>query len=281
MRKGRNELEAMAQIMARIQQRLEVNMGYRQAGQKEGACGHTVGLIEKRQADGSWKLSEVACKECENKRNAAEAVTQFKAMQKRKAADKLTLYSTMNQDQLESTFAGYDPENESQAEAKAAAEKLVNAIIAENKDIKGLLFGGSFGIGKSHLAAAACNAIVAAGKSAAFVSISQLKRKITSTFNNGAKVTAEEIMDYLKSVDLLVIDDIGQNAQSEFVDETLFDLLESRQGKAHIFTTNLSGRDLIDALNPRIYERIKKGSLPKKIEGESRRRFALDAEWDF
>ena len=275
-------MEAMPEIMARIAARLEANVGYRQAGDQAcKICGSRQGIIEKRQTDGSWLKKEVQCRSCEDQKNGDLAVTAFNAMQKRKAADKLTLYSTMNDDQLEATFDNYLPENQTQDEAKSAAEKLVQAIITGNKDAKGILFGGSFGIGKSHLAAAACNAIVEAGKAAAFVSISQLKRKITSTFHNGSKITQDEIMDYLKNVDLLVIDDIGQNAQSEFIDEVLFDLLESRQGKAHIFTTNLSGRDLIDALNPRIYERIKKGSLPRKIEGESRRRFALEAEWDF
>jgi DNA replication protein DnaC len=205
-------------------------------------------------------------------------------MQKRKAADKLALFSTMNEDQLAARFDNYepDPAYPSQEEALDKAQKLVKTIIARKEKPVGILFAGSMGLGKSHISAAACHAMAAEGRSAAFITISQLKRKLTSTFNNGSKVTADEIMDYLRSVDLLVIDDIGQHAQSEFVDETLFDLLESRQGKANIFTTNLDGRSLIDALGRRIYERVKYNSHPHKIDGsESRRKFNMDPAWDF
>jgi DNA replication protein DnaC len=274
-------MQSTASIISRIKERMEANLGLREAGFQTGACGHEVGIVERRQADGSWKAAAVPCKHCEDIKNAAEAVVALNELQKRKAAEKLALYSTMNEDQLAATFRNYEPENPTQDEALEKAEKLVNAIIAGKEKPVGILFAGSFGIGKSHLSAAACNAMAAAGRSAAFVSISQLKRKLTSTFNNGSKVTADEIMDYLRSVDLLVIDDIGQHAQSEFVDETLFDLLESRQGKANIFTTNLSGQDLIAAVGQRIFERIKNNSNPHKLEGTSRRKFKLDPAWDF
>ena len=273
-------MEAMADIMARIQKRLEAKAQTRIAGKELcSKCGSERTIVEKYE-DGQWAAWEY-CKTCDERRMGFETMIVDQNMKKRKAAHKLALYSTMNTDQQSATFENFDPENDSQAKALKAARSLVNDIITGNEKAKSILFSGNFGIGKSHLAAACCNELAKHTKSAAFISISQLKRKITSTFNNGSKVTADEIMDYLRNVDFLVIDDIGQHAQTEFVDETLQDLVESRQGKANMYTTNLSGREMIDILNPRVFERIKKDTLPIKVEGKSHRKFSLEAEWDF
>lgn len=273
-------MEAMADIMARIQKRLEAKAQTRITGKELcSKCGNERTIVEKYEA-GQWTAWEY-CKTCDDRRMGFETMIIDQNMRKRKAADKLALYSTMNADQQSATFANYNPADPTQEKALSAAKTLVNDIITGIEKPKSILFSGSFGIGKSHLAAACCNELAKYTKSAAFVSISQLKRKITSTFNNGSKVTADEIMDYLRNVDFLVIDDIGQHATSEFVDETLQDLVESRQGKANVYTTNLSGRELVDILNPRVFERIKKDTLPIKVEGKSQRKFSLEAEWDF
>jgi len=272
-------MEALDNVMGRLAKRLEKAQSQRIAGKEIcNKCNHERIIVEKF-IEGKWQAWDY-CKSCEDLQKGKETVVDYLAMKKRQAADNLALYSTMNEDQIAATFENFEPENLTQQKALAACKNLYEDLLLQKKP-KGILLAGSYGIGKSHLAAAICNALAARAKSAAFISISQLKRKLTSTFNNGSNITADEIMDYLRKVDLLVIDDIGQHKESEFIDETLQDLLNSRQGKANIYTTNLSGRDLVESLNPRVFERIKKDTLPIKVEGESRRKFSLDTEWDF
>ena len=74
------------------------------------------------------------------------------------------------------------------------------------------------------------------------------------------------LMAEIKSADFVVLDDLGaelgvkqfddRNKSTNFNNDTLNRIVEARQNKATVFTTNLTGKELSQAYGERIVSRI-------------------------
>ncbi|MEY8463292.1 ATP-binding protein [Streptococcus merionis] len=153
--------------------------------------------------------------------------------------------------------------------AKAQVKKYLEGMSGNT------LITGSTGIGKSHLSIAIAKALnegyKARGepKSVLFISLTELVKQIKEGWNygKGAALTEFEAVNLLKSVDYLVLDDLGaKNAivrpKSDWEQDLLFDILNNR--KNTIINTNLNGEELKTVYNERNYSRILTG-----LEGNS------------
>ena len=79
---------------------------------------------------------------------------------------------------------------------------------------------------------------------------------------------------------LLIIDDLGAERKSEYMQEIIFNIIDSRcrSGKPMIITTNLSGDEIKNPDNTgyaRIYDRLLGCCFPQEISGPSRRKKEL------
>jgi DNA replication protein DnaC len=137
-------------------------------------------------------------------------------------------------------------------------EKLINAIgavrrFAENfpASSKGLCLIGPHGIGKTHLAVAALRVALGRGCEGLFYEVSDLLRLIRSTYNPVIKTAEMQILQPLLSVPLLVLDDVGKEKTSEWVEETMTFIVNSRynQRLITIFTSNYADDPDIEALD--------------------------------
>lgn len=73
---------------------------------------------------------------------------------------------------------------------------------------------------------------------------------------DGDRVSEAEILDIYKTVDLLIIDDLGKEQCSDWSMSTLYSILNDRYEdmKPVIVTTNYGAEDLIRALTPRGFD---------------------------
>src|SRR5436190_9089760 len=106
----------------------------------------------------------------------------------------------------------------------------------------GLLLMGPCGSGKTHLAVAALLEIVNSGKPGRvlFSNFQDLIQEIQASFDSDAVVSKSELLRPLLEVDLLVLDELGSQKPTTFVQDTLYYVINSRYNAelTTIFTTN-------------------------------------------
>jgi DNA replication protein DnaC len=125
-----------------------------------------------------------------------------------------------------------------------------------------LLLAGLQGVGKTGLAICAMRERVGSTHcEALFLTSPDLLDRIRETYNRErgeAGPREAQVMEAVKSVALLVVDDLGAEKVSDWVEEKLFALVNHRNNYelATIFTSNLPQGELDGHVGPRISQRL-------------------------
>jgi DNA replication protein DnaC len=105
----------------------------------------------------------------------------------------------------------------------------------------GLLFTGSSGVGKTHLAVAVLQELASAKRvKSQFWDFQELMREIRNSYNPETSTTELQVLEPVINTDLLVLDDLGAWKVTDWMNDTLFYLLNSRYlaRRATLITTN-------------------------------------------
>lgn len=174
----------------------------------------------------------------------------------------------------ETNMANWTFENDDRKNPKIsdAMQKYVKNFTEFKKDGKGLLLFGTVGTGKTYLAACIANALIDMDYSVLMTNFARLTNQIQGMFDG-----KQEFIDSLNRYSLLIIDDLGAERKSEFMQEMVFNIIDSRyrSGLPFIITTNLTAAEIKkpqDIGYSRIYDRILERCHPVEVSGESRRR---------
>jgi DNA replication protein DnaC len=139
-------------------------------------------------------------------------------------------------------FQNFTAYNELLTRALGHARRLAEGFPVTDK---GLFLLGPPGVGKTHLAVAVLRQVIMSrGAFGVFYDTRDLLRVIRSTYD---PVNRTQEMDVLRPVidcDLLVLDDLGAEKTSEWVDETLNLIVNARYSdrRTTIFTSNYEDR---------------------------------------
>lgn len=140
---------------------------------------------------------------------------------------------------------------------------------------KGLLLFGSVGTGKTYLAACVANALINKGVPCLVTNFARIANEVQGKFDG-----KQQYYDNLNSFPLLVIDDLSAERKTEYMQEIVFNVIDSRY-RANlpiIVTTNLTREELMrpaDITNQRIFSRLFEMCAPIEVAGKDRRQQTL------
>ncbi|HKT81801.1 MAG TPA: ATP-binding protein [Vicinamibacterales bacterium] len=147
------------------------------------------------------------------------------------------------------TVANFTAYNETLERAAAHAKALAESFPGVRK---GLFLEGLPGVGKTHLAVAVLKQVVqTTGATGLFYDTRDLLRLIRSTYDPSIRMTELDVLRPVMTADLLVLDDLGAEKTSEWVEETMNLIVNTRynERRVTIFTSNYP--DIPDDTDPR------------------------------
>lgn len=133
----------------------------------------------------------------------------------------------------------------------AAVDAFIERYQTQSDEFtKGLYIWGPFGVGKTYLMGAMVNRLAEYGLSSTFVNTAMFVSELKQSFGK-ANDDIQKRIDTLKTVPLLILDDIGAEAMSDWVrDDVIGVILQYRMQEElpTFFTSNLSLQQLEEHL---------------------------------
>lgn len=234
-----------------------------------GRCNRPVTKTRITYKNGKTSTKETGCV-CRHIKEAAE-------VKKMKDIKKYHTSSIMPKDYEKKKVNGYQANTDSQKQAKELTVSFIMNAEAVIEAGQGILYKGTFGTGKTHLALAIRNYLAYNNYKVLFVTLPDYLERIKEGYN-GAKDSRALQMSYniqtlARTADLLILDDVGANKMTKWATEQLFLLVNARKGKSTIYTTNLNTDDFIgDRDLHRIYSRMLENNREIEIYGQDKRK---------
>ncbi len=183
-----------------------------------------VGLVRVVDGGGSWVSRPCRCQELERegrRLHAAQIPLRYR-------------------DCTLDTFEIYHEADRSLSEALLKARRFVDEYPAGTAG-KGLLFTGSMGVGKTHLAVGVLQRLVRErGVKGLFCDYRELLKSIQNSYNADVRTTELELLKPVFAAEVLVLDDLGAQKPNEWVWDTVALILNARYNdrQTTIITTN-------------------------------------------
>jgi DNA replication protein DnaC len=136
-----------------------------------------------------------------------------------------------------STDIGTTQQQQSLKNAKLQVQGFLRDYPAAEQ---GLLLSGPSGVGKTHLAVAALKELLHRGHSGLFCDYRELLKEIQASYNPASESTEMAILEPTRTVELLVLDDLGASKPSDWVRDIVGIVLNARynEKRTTIITTN-------------------------------------------
>ena len=143
--------------------------------------------------------------------------------------------------------------------AKGIYETALKYAEFDSSVSKQLLLYGSTGLGKTFTSDCIAKEFIKKGKDVFYTSAPRLFTIFEDyKFGRNTSAEAKRIIDYISTVDLLIIDDLGTEFRTQYIDSILFDIINTRtnENQHMIISTNLKPSQLETTYSARISSRI-------------------------
>jgi len=141
--------------------------------------------------------------------------------------------------------------------AVKAAQEFVQRC-TQNPYGLGLLFTGPVGSGKTYLAAAIANYLMAVDRQVLFLVVPDLLDELRATYDKRSETTEADLLDTARTIPILVLDDLGAHNYTEWTRNRLYSIINFRMNEQlpTVITSNLSLDQMEEYLGDRTTSRL-------------------------
>lgn len=159
------------------------------------------------------------------------------------------------------TLDNYDATSNGQSRALRVATEYAEDFGAARAAGRGLIFCGTPGTGKTHLAVGILHQVLAAGYSGRFAVVLDVMQALKGTYRKDSASSEAAVLEKLTAPDLLVLDEIGNQYGTDSERIILSNVINTRYNamKPTILLSNLAKDKLVDELGERAIDRMREG----------------------
>ncbi len=164
----------------------------------------------------------------------------------------------------EQSFANFNTRDKERLvpEDTRSLKLALEAAVKFSEKPKGwMVITGTYGSGKTHLAAAIANVCASQGHAVVFIQVPDLLDHLRATFNPKSEISYDRRFEEVRAAPILVLDDLGTQATTPWVREKLYQLFNFRYNAE--LPTVITTADDVDNIEPRIRSRMLDNRLCK------------------
>jgi DNA replication protein DnaC len=195
---------------------------------------------------------------CSCKKAAYEKKKQESEQQERQLRlEQIINNSLMDKQFRENTFDNWNY-NLGNPKMLTLGKRYIEKFQDLKKQNMGLMIYGNPGNGKTHVVSCIANALIDRMTPCICVSINSLLDRIKLTYKTYGREGESEVINGLNNAELLIIDDLGTEQDTEWSRSMIYNIIDSRYRikKPLIITTNVPKENLEERYYARTYNRI-------------------------
>ncbi len=153
------------------------------------------------------------------------------------------------------TFESFKPRPELPKEKQDNLKRMLSTAKEFAKNPDGwLVFVGSYGCGKTHLAAGIANYCMNHGQPVVFKEVPDLLDHLRATYRPENPVTYDELFEGVRNAPLLILDDLGTESATAWAQEKLYQIFNYRYAKRLATVITMSKE--VEEADPRLASRM-------------------------